>query len=340
MLLRPSSRLNLTVCQHQRAIPHRCSPSSLHIRICTQTRSPLLPLLHSTPIVIAYLSQAYSTLISTMAVTLIDPFVSWAVVILLYIIAAFYAPLLFWSHVAAIAYLVIYHDKTIPRGIKFEELLLHDTATFQETSLEEVIHSDTATSQETSLEEAIHSDTATPQDTSLDQENELTMERQAEDLLDIVKDNNVLSELKIKQITELKAHIKHRHVPDAAISPSFEIIRVGIMSLPLQDAAFSTLNHLTKRLVLQEQQHIVAVQGAKTYPLLVERLGDHKDRVRTRASQALTDFWLAASADVEEVVRDAVLSGKHPRAKEAGLQWILKASSLHGLKLPALTTGR
>lgn len=203
-----------------------------------------------------------------MAVTVVDPVVCWAIVILPCIVTAVYAPFLFWSVVAASCYVLLYSET-----------------------------------------------------------DELNMEKQAEDLLVTVKDNNVSPEVKLKDITELKAHIKHRHVPDAAISPSFEIIRIGIMSLPLQDAAFSILSHLTKRLVLQEQQHIVAVQGAKTYPLLVERLGDQKDRVRIRASQAFTDLWLAASADVEEVIRDVVLPGKHPRAKEAGLQWISKASS-------------
>ncbi|KAI4129163.1 MAG: hypothetical protein LQ347_003892 [Umbilicaria vellea] len=205
----------------------------------------------------------------------------------------------------------------------------------QEPSLE---HQDTLEHQEISLE---HKEPSIEhQEISLEHEvpsleydgDELKMDQQAEALLTIIKDNNVPLELKLTNIGELKANIKHRHVPDAAISPSFEIIRIGLMSLALQDAAFSTLSHLTKRLVLQEQQHIVAAQGANTYPLLVERLGDQKDRVRIRASQAFTDFWLAASADVEGVIRDVVLPGKHPRAKEAGLQWISKMNQEQGLQ--------
>ena len=153
------------------------------------------------------------------------------------------------------------------------------------------------------------------------------MERQAEDLLAAVKDSNVSSEVKIQQFTDLKTHIKHHHVPEAAISPSFESIRVGINSHPLQDTAFSTLKHLSKRLMIQEQHDIIAIQGAKTYHLIVDHLGDSRDRVRTRASQALTDFWIVTPADVEEVIRDVVLSAKLPRAKVAGLQWISKVSS-------------
>lgn len=236
-----------------------------------------------------------------MAITVVDPVLAWAILVLSSIVAAFHAPFLFWSFVAALCYILIYRDTT-PQKVRLE----HVEKEFEKEFDKEV---------------------------EKEFEKEFKMEQQAEDLLVFIKDSNVPLELKIMNISELRANIKHRHVPDAAISPSFEIIRFGIMSLALQDAAFSTLSHLTKRLVLQEQQHIVAVQGAQTYPLLVERLGDQKDRVRIRASQAFTDFWLAASADVEQVIRDVVLPGKHPRAKEAGLQWISKASSSNLLKV-------
>ena len=153
------------------------------------------------------------------------------------------------------------------------------------------------------------------------------MEQQADDVLAMVKNHNLSMENKIKAITDLKAQIKHRQVPDAAVSPTFEVIRIGIATPSLLDAAFATLSHLIKRLTLQDQQHILSSQGNKTYPLILERLGDQKDRVRLRASNALTDFWTVSPSDVEQLVRDMVLSGKNPRAKEAGMQWVSKVVS-------------
>lgn len=133
-------------------------------------------------------------------------------------------------------------------------------------------------------------------------------------------------ELKLRYLNELKADIKHRQVPETAIIPAFDVVRVAIATPALLDAGFSILGHLAKRLVLQEQTSILVAQGIQIYPSIVERLGDHKDRVRQRAAQALTDFWSASPVDVEQVIRDSALTSKHPRAKEAGMQWVAKVS--------------
>ena len=156
----------------------------------------------------------------------------------------------------------------------------------------------------------------------------LTMEQQATNLLAVVKNHNVPVDTKLKLLGDLKAYIKHHQVPEAAVSPSFEVVRASISTSQLLDVGFSTLSHLTKRLLLQDQHHHLATQAHKTYPCVLERLGDQKDRVRLRAIQAFADFWPASPADVEQVIRESALTSKSPRAKEAGMQWIVKVRTV------------
>ncbi|MCJ1245786.1 suppressor of tub2 mutation [Trapelia coarctata] len=150
------------------------------------------------------------------------------------------------------------------------------------------------------------------------------MEQQATHLLAVSKNAHVPLETKLDLLIKLKTYIKHHHVPESAIAPAFDVVRFAISNSQLLDAGFSILSHLTKRLELQEQLPLTAAQGKKTYPIILERLGDAKDRVRLRAIQALTEFWKASHTDVEQLIRDSALSGKSPRVKEAAMQWILK----------------
>jgi CLIP-associating protein 1/2 len=133
-----------------------------------------------------------------------------------------------------------------------------------------------------------------------------------------------VQDTKLDLLTKLKTHIKHHHVPEPAINPAFEVVRFALSNPQLVDAGFSILSHLTKRLELQDQLPVTAAQGKKTYPIVLERLADAKDRVRLRAIQALTELWKASPADVEQVIRESALSGKSPRAKESAMQWIIK----------------
>ena len=152
----------------------------------------------------------------------------------------------------------------------------------------------------------------------------LSMEQQATHLLAFLKNSTVTVDTKIDLLTKLKTQIKHQQVPEVAITPVFEVVRTAISNVQLLDAGFSILFHLTKRLELQDQSCIIAAEGKKTYSYILERLGDAKDRTRSWAIQALTEFWKASHTDVEQIIRDIALSGKSPRAKEAAMQWIVK----------------
>ncbi|MCJ1287897.1 suppressor of tub2 mutation [Xylographa opegraphella] len=158
--------------------------------------------------------------------------------------------------------------------------------------------------------------------------NVLSMEQQATHLLAVLKNSNVTVDTKIDLLTKLKTQIKHQQVPEVAINPVFEVVRTAISNVQLLDAGFSILFHLTKRLELQDQSSIIAAEGKKTYSYILERLGDAKDRTRSWAIQALTEFWKASHTDVEQVIRDIALSGRNPRAKEAAMQWIVKTREI------------
>ena len=137
---------------------------------------------------------------------------------------------------------------------------------------------------------------------------------------------------KLKHLTELKAEIKHRHCPEHAVATLFDAIRISLATPHLTDAGFSILGHLMKRLELQDQDSLLQAQGIRTYPCLLERLADQKDRIRHRALQAFTDFHSVSAPDVEQYVRDHVLTNRHPKTKEAGMQWIISVCVV----LPAL----
>ena len=157
----------------------------------------------------------------------------------------------------------------------------------------------------------------------------LTMEQQANALLAVLRNSNTPLDVKLTALNNLKAHIKHYHVPEAAVSSSLDVISLALSSHQLLDAGFSILSHLTKRLILQEHQHTLSSQATKIYPPLLDRLGDQKDRNRVRAIQALVDLRPAATTDVEQLIRDSALTSKISKTKESALQWVVRVSLLY-----------
>ena len=130
------------------------------------------------------------------------------------------------------------------------------------------------------------------------------------------------TETKLKQLAVLKAEIKHRHCPEPAVAPLFDVVRASISTPLLTTAGFSILVHLMKRLQVQGNNSLLQIQGVKTYPCLLERLADQREPVRNRAIQALTEFHAISAPDVEQFVRDKTLTCRSPKAKESGMQWV------------------
>ncbi|KAE8318611.1 clasp N terminal-domain-containing protein [Aspergillus transmontanensis] len=159
------------------------------------------------------------------------------------------------------------------------------------------------------------------------------MEGKATELLAVLKNNNLAIDVKVSHLLSIKSDIKQKNVPDNAVHLIFESLRLAITShhAPLYAAGFSTFGHFLKRLFIQDQAHIVSAYARHFCPVLLERLGDHKERVRAQAAQIFTDLWPAASADVEHYVLEVALTGKNPKAKETSLIWLSNMSRNHGL---------
>ena len=152
------------------------------------------------------------------------------------------------------------------------------------------------------------------------------MEAKAAELLAAFRNPNVSIDSKVAHLTSIKSDIKQKNVPEAAIPTIFETLKLALSSqhYNVSAAGFSTLGHFIKRLSIQDQQHWIVSQTKSFYPLLLERLGDHKEAVRTKAAQVFTDLWPIAHNEVEYFVLECALVGKNPRAKEMSLLWLAK----------------
>ncbi|OCL13663.1 hypothetical protein AOQ84DRAFT_385243 [Glonium stellatum] len=161
------------------------------------------------------------------------------------------------------------------------------------------------------------------------------MEEQAATLLAALKKSSTPVDTKIVLFNNLKSNIKHLRVPEASQAPIFECIKVAISattSAALVSTGFSTLGHLIKRLVLQNQTNILTSQSSRLLPILLDRLGDARESHRNAASQILADLWPFAHIEVESLIKDNAMKGTNARAKEVSMQWLVKMNKSEGLQ--------
>ncbi|KAJ0425881.1 clasp N terminal-domain-containing protein [Aspergillus carlsbadensis] len=150
------------------------------------------------------------------------------------------------------------------------------------------------------------------------------MEPKAAELVAVLTNSNLSIDTKVTHILGLKSDIKQKNVPEGAVPPIFESLRLSIASphYALLAAGFSTLGHCLKRLFIQGQNDLVSMHARVLYPHLIERLGDSKERIRAQAAQAFTELWPASNADVEECVLGAALKSKNPKSKQSAMVWL------------------
>lgn len=156
------------------------------------------------------------------------------------------------------------------------------------------------------------------------------MEAKAAELLAAFKNPNLSVDAKVAHLTAIKSDIKQKNVPEGAIPTIFETLRLALTSqhYSVHGAGFSTLGHFLKRLSIQDQQQWIVSQARNFYPVLMERLGDHKERVRAQAASIFTELWSVASEEVEYYVLQSALTGRNPRAKEMSMLWLANVCSL------------
>ncbi|KAK1507789.1 hypothetical protein CTAM01_02901 [Colletotrichum tamarilloi] len=160
-------------------------------------------------------------------------------------------------------------------------------------------------------------------------------EEQVDDLLKILRSEASVDQ-KVQHVTGIKSGIKQHNVPDVLVPQVFDGLRTASTSphAVLVNAGFTALNHLLTRLSRQEPKYI-AKDAKHTLPLVIDKLGDPKDKFRSLASQALTTIYTAAPMDVERSVKNVAMVGKNPRAKEASMHWLLYMHQEHGTQFRA-----
>ncbi|KAJ3497825.1 hypothetical protein NLG97_g1599 [Lecanicillium saksenae] len=157
-------------------------------------------------------------------------------------------------------------------------------------------------------------------------------DKQVTDLLNLLRSDAALDH-KVTAVTNAKSAIKQHNVPETCVPQLFEALRNASTAqhAVLINAGFTALGHLLTRLSRQEPKHI-GKEAVRTLPVIIEKLGDQKDKYRTLASQALVTIYAVNPGEVERMVRTTAMSGKNPRAKEAGLHWLLMMHQEHGLQ--------
>jgi CLIP-associating protein 1/2 len=68
-------------------------------------------------------------------------------------------------------------------------------------------------------------------------------------------------------------------------------------------------------MALQDSSRLKAL-APSILPLLVEKLGDVKDRYRDLAMNSLVEFWKASPSDVEKTIKEAGFGHKSWRIRE------------------------
>ncbi|KAL2259401.1 hypothetical protein VTK26DRAFT_6928 [Humicola hyalothermophila] len=160
-------------------------------------------------------------------------------------------------------------------------------------------------------------------------------DKQVADLIDILRADAPI-DAKVQQTTAVKSSIKQHTVPESCIQPLFDALRTASSShhAALVNAGFTALNHLFTRLARQDSRYLTK-EAPRILPLIVEKLGDQKEKFRQVATQALITLHKFAPQDVERSVRNTAMAGKNPRAKEASLHWLLQMHQDHGLQFRA-----
>ncbi|KAI1754092.1 clasp N terminal-domain-containing protein [Xylaria castorea] len=155
---------------------------------------------------------------------------------------------------------------------------------------------------------------------------------QVQGLLAILKKETTI-DAKVQYVTAIKSGIKQHNVPDSCVAPLFEGLRQASASqhAALVNAGFTALNHLLTRLSRQEPKYLLR-EAKQTFPLIVDKMGDQKDKFRSLALQAMATMYAHVPADAERFVRNTAMAGKNPRAKESSMEWLLQMHRDHGLQ--------
>ncbi|KAK0391254.1 hypothetical protein NLU13_0755 [Sarocladium strictum] len=157
-------------------------------------------------------------------------------------------------------------------------------------------------------------------------------DQQVTDLPTVLRADTTLDS-KVNYLTAIKSGIKQHNVPDHLVPQLFDGLRQASTSQHAQivNAGFTALNHLLTRMSRQDPK-LLAKEASRTLPVVIDKLGDQKDKFRALAGQSLTTLYAVVPQDVERSVRNSAMGGKNPRAKESALHWLLEMHREQGLQ--------
>ncbi|KAH6996122.1 clasp N terminal-domain-containing protein [Ilyonectria sp. MPI-CAGE-AT-0026] len=156
-------------------------------------------------------------------------------------------------------------------------------------------------------------------------------DQQVADLATILRGDGSLDS-KVQFVTTIKSGIKQHNVPETSVAQLFDALRAAATSqhAALVNAGFTALNHLLTRLSRQDPK-MLGKEAVRTLPVVVEKLGDNKDKFRSLATHSLVTLYAVAPVDVERFIRTSAMGGKNPRAKESAMAWLLQMHQEQGL---------
>ncbi|KAK6336831.1 suppressor of tub2 mutation [Orbilia javanica] len=159
-------------------------------------------------------------------------------------------------------------------------------------------------------------------------------EDEANTLLTLIRSNRD-DALKVDHLVQAKQKIKHYGIDADATEATFSAVRIGMSqasNMTLFQHSLSCLGYLVKRCRANDATLLKRL-SIDLLPLLLDKMGDAKERIREMALSPVVDIWTVAPVETERVIRETGLTSKNSRLKESSLEWLVRVHALYGGQL-------
>ncbi|KAK6525804.1 suppressor of tub2 mutation [Arthrobotrys megalospora] len=159
-------------------------------------------------------------------------------------------------------------------------------------------------------------------------------EDEANTLLTLIRSNRD-DALKVDHLVQAKQKIKHYGIDPNATENTFAAVRIGMSqasNMTLFQHSLSCLGYLVKRCRANDATLLKRL-SIDILPLLLDKMGDAKDRIREMALSPVVDIWTVAPVETERIIRETGLTSKNARLKESSLEWLARVHALYGGQL-------
>ncbi|KAF3903120.1 hypothetical protein ABW21_db0205064 [Orbilia brochopaga] len=132
--------------------------------------------------------------------------------------------------------------------------------------------------------------------------------------------------VKVDLLIQAKQKIKHYGIEPNATETAFTAVRIGMSqasNMTLFQHSLSCLGYLIKRCRVNDA-NLLKRLSVDLLPLLLDKMGDAKDRIREMALAPVVDIWTVAPVETERFIREIGLTSKNSRLKESSLEWLVR----------------